>query len=144
MKLKRHKKNLNRVREHTSGVQNIFCIKSWIEEHRIHRLDSAAYSARIKSNLVELTTYATKLHIGCFALDCKISCKSYSELLKHAIDIWLKSSNFLLPFYQKKWYSLLKDCLLHFSLSNIKNPSFENTKDATAVSDEWCNNESTF
>ena len=77
------------MREHTSGVLNIFCIKSWIEEHRIHRLDSAVYSARIKSNLVELTTYAPKLHIWFFALDCKISCKSYSELLKHAIDIWL-------------------------------------------------------
>ena len=77
---KNFKWDLCRVQEHASGVQDMFCLKSYIEGHRNGQLGSLAHSAWFWP--VQLSCLA-----GCFyGLQSRISNKIYSEPLKHALS----------------------------------------------------------
>ena len=71
---------LNKIENTFNGVQNIFCLKSYIKGHRNGQLDSLAEPARFRPN-----------GLGCLAgrfygLQSMISDKIYSEPLMHALS----------------------------------------------------------
>ena len=65
------------MREHASGVSNIFCMKSQIEGYKIHQLVSWADSARFDLIQAELTTMPS----------WQILCPSIWEFFKNHIRI---------------------------------------------------------
>ena len=68
------------MKEYASGVQNIFCLKSYINGHRNGLLGNLAESA--KSGLVRLSCLAGRF----YGLQSRISNKIYSEPLMRALS----------------------------------------------------------
>ena len=81
------------VHQCTLGVQNTLYLNSLIEGHRIHQLGSAVGWACVWLNFAKLAD-------GFYDLKSRISCKIYSEPLKHALSPYKGPVESILNFIQ--------------------------------------------
>ena len=70
--------DLGRIETHASGVQNIFCLKSYVKGHKIYQLGSLVDSALVGHR--GYAKLAGRLHV----LKSRISNITCSESFKHA------------------------------------------------------------
>ena len=75
---KNFQRDLHRLKLHTIGVQNIFCLKSYLEGHRIHQPQSLAKSAKSRLDKVP----------SCWILGLQswTSNEVYNETLMHSLS----------------------------------------------------------